>query len=419
MRKFIFQFLALFAAGVALAADTQPPTVQTVSPSPGSGLGALSQISVTFAEPVLGIDPEDLLINGEPAISVNVSGITYTFMCSAPAPGFVSVYFDVDHGITDLAGNAFEESAPGATWSYTLADLASPVIARVTPPNNAVVRTVAAAEVTFSETVIGVTADDLLVSGVAATNVIGAGAGPYRFSFPQPASGVMTFSWAPGHGIQDLSGNAFAGGNWTITLDPAAPATVRINEFLAANENATGLHDEDGELTDWIELFNYGSQPVNLAGWSLTDDPNRARQWLLPAISLNAGQYLIVFASGKDRASTVPGAKLHANFQLGTAGEYLALFNSDEPPSAAASEFNYPEQRIDYSYGYDTAGQLRYFSAPTPGAANGSSTIQDVVEPVHFSVSRGFFNAPFNLVLTTPTPGATIRYTLDGSPPTL
>ena len=63
-------------------------------------------------------------------------------------------------------------------------------------------------------------------------------------------------------------------------------------------------------------------------------------------------------------------------------------------------------------------GVLRYFAVPTPGATNGSSTLTDVCEPVHFSAARGHFTQPFNLVLTTPTPGATIRYTLDGTEPT-
>jgi hypothetical protein len=418
MKTPVFQLLALCVASIASAADTQPPAIQTITPSPATTLSSLTQISVGFSEAVLGVDAEDLLINGEPALSLSVSGNIYTFTCSTPGPGFVSVYFDVDHGITDQAGNPFDESAPGATWSYTLADSAAPLMAHVGPSNGSFVRALAAAEVTFNEAVVGVTTEDLLINGIAATNVTGAGAGPYRFSFTQPASGPVTFSWSGGHGIQDGSGNAFAGGNWTVLLDPTAPATIRINEFLAANESTTGLHDEDGELEDWIELFNYGGQTVNLAGWSLTDAPDRPRQWLFPDISLNPGQYLIVFASGKDRASAAAGSRLHANFQLSSAGEYLGLFSSDEPASSAASEFNYPEQRIDYSYGYDGAGQLRYFATPTPATGNGNSTIQDVVAPVHFSVSRGFFNAPFNLVLTTPTPGATIRYTLDGSPPT-
>ena len=96
----------------------QAPTVQVLSPTPGSTVATLSQIAVSFSEPVTGLEAHDLLINGEPAADVEVSGGTvYTFTCTAPLPGFVSVYFDVDHGITDLTGNAFNEIAPGASAS--------------------------------------------------------------------------------------------------------------------------------------------------------------------------------------------------------------------------------------------------------------------------------------------------------------
>ena len=47
---------------------------------------------------------------------------------------------------------------------------------------------------------------------------------------------------------------------------------IRINEFMALNSD--GLEDEDGDEEDWIELHNYGSNAVNLAGWYLTDTTN-------------------------------------------------------------------------------------------------------------------------------------------------
>ncbi len=43
-----------------------------------------------------------------------------------------------------------------------------------------------------------------------------------------------------------------------------------ISEFMAENHGA--LTDEDGDTSDWIEIFNPGSEPVNLLNWSLTDD---------------------------------------------------------------------------------------------------------------------------------------------------
>jgi len=82
------------------------------------------------------------------------------------------------------------------------------------------------------------------------------------------------------------------------------------------------------------------------------------------------------------------------------------------------SGFDYPEQRNDHSYGYDPAGNIRYFKVLTPGAPNGNSTISGVVEDVHFSAERGHYTSAFDLYLSTPTPQTTIRVTFDGSEPT-
>jgi len=66
--------------------------------------------------------------------------------------------------------------------------------------------------------------------------------------------------------------------------------------------------------------------------------------------------------------------------------------------------------------GFSAATQALYFPTPTPGAPQGSG-VTGFVEPVTFSVPRGFYSAPFNVALSTTTAGAEIRYTTDGSAP--
>lgn len=61
---------------------------------------------------------------------------------------------------------------------------------------------------------------------------------------------------------------------------------------------------------------------------------------------------------------------------------------------------------------------VRYFTAPTPGEPNSAGVI-DFVADTNFSIDRGFYNAPFDVTITSPTLGATIIYTTDGSEPTL
>jgi hypothetical protein len=191
-----------------------------------------------------------------------------------------------------------------------------------------------------------------------------------------------------------------------------AASEVRINEFMAAN--AKTLSDQDGEFSDWIEIYNAGPDTVNLDGWYLTDSAELMTKWRFPAINLAANAYLLLFASGKDRA--IPGAQLHANFALDAAGEYLALVQPDG--LTVASEFapGFPEQFPDISYGL-SAGTNVYFSTPTPGGPNGAGLAAAVAD-TKFSPDRGFYSAPFSLVISTETPGATIHYTTNGTMPT-
>src|SRR6266513_424236 len=108
-----------------------------------------------------------------------------------------------------------------------------------------------------------------------------------------------------------------------LTLTPAIASfgTPCITEFMAANDSV--LADEDGEFSDWIEIQNPDSTPISLAGYSLTDNAANLDKWTFPAVTLNPGAYLVVFASGKNRAD--PVGQLHTDFQLSADGGYLAL----------------------------------------------------------------------------------------------
>ncbi|MDB6033808.1 MAG: Spore coat protein CotH, partial [Verrucomicrobiales bacterium] len=132
-----------------------------------------------------------------------------------------------------------------------------------------------------------------------------------------------------------------------VLLANVGRSQVIITEFAAVNSN--GLKDEDGAFSDWIELFNQGTTNVNLDGWFLTDSSASLTKWRIPATNIGANTFLIVFASGKNRAT--PGLPLHANFGLSASGEYLALVKPDGV--TVASEFSpvFPEQFPNVSYG--------------------------------------------------------------------
>ena len=132
-------------------------------------------------------------------------------------------------------------------------------------------------------------------------------------------------------------------------LVPCTDAEPVINEFLADNSGGEGaLLDVDGDEPDWIEIRNASATATNLAGWHLTDDVLQPAKWTFPAVTMQPGSLLIVFASGKNRA--LAGAELHTNFSLNPGGEYLAL---TRPDNSIASAFTpgFPQQREGVSHG--------------------------------------------------------------------
>ncbi|MBL7941799.1 MAG: lamin tail domain-containing protein, partial [Flavobacteriales bacterium] len=96
----------------------------------------------------------------------------------------------------------------------------------------------------------------------------------------------------------------------TIAVALAAALLVQVHAQVLLNEVASTnpqlVADESSEYPDWIELYNSGLTTVNIAGWSLTDNPLNPDKWLLPDIDLAPAERLLVFASGNDLNSFTP-----------------------------------------------------------------------------------------------------------------
>ena len=76
---------------------------------------------------------------------------------------------------------------------------------------------------------------------------------------------------------------------------------VKINEVVSSNAL---FQDEDGDTPDWIELHNTSGLPVSLNGYSITDNKEDTTKWIFPDVVLGADEYLLVWASGKNRVTT-------------------------------------------------------------------------------------------------------------------
>lgn len=198
--------------------------------------------------------------------------------------------------------------------------------------------------------------------------------------------------------------------SFLMTNTLSGQGTVSINEIMASNN--TTIADEDEEYEDWIELYNYGQEGVNLEGWGLTDNYENPFKWVFPDLTIKPGMYLLVWASGKDR-STHP---LHTNFSISSDGEPIILTMKNGILVDQVPETQLPG---DVSYGRypNVTGDFHYFYQPTPNAANTTIGLAEILTLPDFSHEAGFFNSPVSLTISHPNPQGTIIYTLDGSEP--
>ncbi|MDT8300249.1 MAG: CotH kinase family protein [Sedimentisphaerales bacterium] len=187
-----------------------------------------------------------------------------------------------------------------------------------------------------------------------------------------------------------------------------------INEFVASN-NSSALDPQD-QYDDWIEIYNFGADAIDLDGMHLTDNLSVPDKWRIHSDTRGAtvippGGFLVIWA---DNDTADEG--LHANFRLSAGGEEIGLFDTDG--STLIDSVVFLDQTTDISYGRfpDANDVWRFIAEPTPGEENTGGYLGFVDEP-KFSREHGFYNTPFSVTLATETKGAVIYYTLDGSEP--
>ena len=196
---------------------------------------------------------------------------------------------------------------------------------------------------------------------------------------------------------------------------PALGQDVRISEFMPVN--TAGLQDEDLTPQPWIELWNTDPLArVILTNWRLS---HNGTLWTFPAgTEIAPNGYLVVFADGKNRTTVTN--PLHTNFSLSsTGGGPLQLIRSTG--AVASSYTTYPAVPANVSYGQDPAepAQVGIYTTPTPEDPNNYSG-SGVSGKVLFSETSRSFTGSLSVTLSeaTPTAGAVIRYTTNGTVPT-
>lgn len=194
---------------------------------------------------------------------------------------------------------------------------------------------------------------------------------------------------------------------------------VVINEICA--HNLSGLQDGYGKYNDWIELYSAAGRPLDISGWTITDNEKVPDKWTFPQGSI-LHDYIVLFADSQMENQDVqdPNGYYHLPFSLSTSGETLYLYDRD---GELRDQLTYPEQKYDFTYGraFGNYADTGIFAVATPGESNPIAFKQPddiaVLGDVYFSQPAGFYDEPFTLELWCDDPDTLIFYTTDGTDP--
>ncbi len=142
------------------------------------------------------------------------------------------------------------------------------------------------------------------------------------------------------------------------------------------------------------------------AGWGLSDSSGQPFKWVFPEVTIQPQGYLLVWASGKNRAKI--DSLLHTNFSISASGEELLLTNSAETLIDAVAPIAVTRD-VSYERTADGAGTWGFFEASTPGTSNNSSTwYSEILSEIEVSHQGGFCTAPFNLTISHSDPNVKV-----------
>lgn len=162
--------------------------------------------------------------------------------------------------------------------------------------------------------------------------------------------------------------------------------------------------------SDWVELHNSTGSAVSLAGYGLSNNPKNPAKWVFPDISIEPGEYLLLYATGS--ADKAQKKNLKLNFNISSTGEALFFF---DPNGKLIDKLSAGRMRSGQSYGRDGSDNRFYYAEPTPGAQNGKG-YEGITQLPAFSVTPGIYDNAVTVAITAGE-GETIRYTTDCTTP--
>jgi hypothetical protein len=188
---------------------------------------------------------------------------------------------------------------------------------------------------------------------------------------------------------------------------------LMINEYSASNRY---FNDGFNRNEDWIELYNASPDTYfNLAGYHLSNNVNNPTKWQIQNGVIPPNSRVLIFCSNRDISS---GTVLHASFDL-TQTDSDEVVIADPDGNIIESHEMYITQ-TNHSYGRTSDGAATWgvFSTATPGQQNVNGFASYTTKPT-IDIAPGKYPGPISVALSSSGENEQVRYTLDGSTPTV
>jgi len=151
-----------------------------------------------------------------------------------------------------------------------------------------------------------------------------------------------------------------------------SPSNLVVNELMSANAN--NVSDAFGEFDDWVELYNAGSEPIELGGKYLSDNLSNPGKYALPEGTIAPGSWAFFWVDNDPEQGP-----FHGDFTLSASGDEIVLSEWDEYNEVwvILDFFPFGPSEQDASLGRypDGADYWVWFATPTANATNNYAII--------------------------------------------
>ena len=195
-----------------------------------------------------------------------------------------------------------------------------------------------------------------------------------------------------------------------------------INELMQSNIEC--IMDDINEFPDsWVELYNPTDAAINLKDYKISNKNKANKAWQLPNKTVAAKSYVVIYCDKEGKEDN----RLHADFRLESGKDgNLYLFKGSEVVDKLEAMAKMPAPDVAYGRKTDGADEWGYQLTATPGKANcgEACNAKHILGAPVFSqngrVVKGSSTIKVELSLPEDAPeGAVIRYTTNGSEPTI